>query len=283
MQQLRTGTPIQNRLLDLFSLFKFLRCSPFDDLRVFNSQVTQKWKAKSDPESVAKLKTLVNCLSLRRPKTTIELLPRRDDIIRLNFNEQEAEDYKAVKQKTLYNLERAESSGRGTGGSTFLNALKWVNELRLLCNHGMRNPIEIDKLVQTAPAWNSIEAQARFDQLDEVGLAKCSNTACCQDLSSALFNEASADHDDEPWINESLEIWCSLCFTYKPKRDSNVYQICNHVPRRTPTLAMAGYRDGLPPPLELVTPNNRNRLPTKVKTLIQDLMDTPDDIKGSVI
>lgn len=244
--------------------------------------MTQNWKASSDPQCVAKLKTLVNCLSLRRPKTTIELLPRRDDIIRLDFNEQEAEDYKAVKQKTLYNLDRAESSGRGTGGSTFLNALKWVNDLRLLCNHGMRNPIEIDKLVQTAPAWNSIEAQARFDQLDEVGLAKCSNTACCQDLSSALFNEAGADHDDEPWINESLEIWCSLCFTYKPRRDPNVYKICNHVPRRTQTSAGAEYRGDLPPPLGLVTLNNRDRLPTKVQALIQDLLNTPDDIKRSV-
>lgn len=284
----RIGTPIQNRLMDLFSLFKFLRCFPFDDLRVFNAQVTQNWKARSDPESVAKLKTLVNCLSLRRPKTTIELLSRKDDIIRLDFSKQEAEDYKEVKEKTLYNLDRAESSGRGTGGSTFLNALKWVNELRLICNHGMRNPIEIEQLVQTAPAWNPVEAQARFDQLDGVGLARCSEAACCQDLSSALFNEAGADHDDEPWISESLEIWCSLCFKNRPRRDPNVYKICNHVPRRAQRIAGSDHKGqdwpqaDLPAPLGRVALNIRDRLPSKVKALIQDLVDTPDGIKRSV-
>ena len=277
--------------MDLFSLFKFLRCSPFDDLRVFNTQVTQNWKARSAPESapesVAKLKTLVSCLSLRRPKTTIDLLPRVDDIVKLDFSEQERQDYKAVKEKTLYNLDRAESNGHGTRGSTFLNALKWVNELRLICNHGKRNPIEIERSIQTPTAWNALEAQACFDHLDEVGLAKCSDTACCQDLSSALPNEADADHDDEPWISESLEIWCSLCFESKSKRDANVFRICNHVPRRPQKLARPNDECQRWPQAQLpassgrVTLHEHDLLPTKVKALMQELSGTPDDIKRS--
>lgn len=31
-----TGTPIQNKELDVYALFKFLKCSPFDDLAVCN-------------------------------------------------------------------------------------------------------------------------------------------------------------------------------------------------------------------------------------------------------
>ncbi|KAL9138566.1 MAG: hypothetical protein Q9175_000194 [Cornicularia normoerica] len=151
------GTPIQNRLTDLFSLFKFLRCSPFDDQKVFNTQVTQNWKTRSDPDSVAKLKTLVNCLSLRRPKTTIELPPRRDDIIYLDFSTKEWEDYQRVKNKTLYNLDNA---GGENGGTRFYNALKWVNELRLMCNHGTMNPKEAQKIDETPPAWSVQEAQA---------------------------------------------------------------------------------------------------------------------------
>lgn len=197
-----TGTPIQNRLMDLFSLFKFLRCSPFNDLKVFNSQVTQKWKARSDPESVAKLKILVNCLSLRRPKTTIELPPRSDDKTELYFNQQEMEDYERVRKRTLFSINSLESGNRENGGATFLNALKWVNELRLTCNHGIRNSQETQQAEQLAPTWSMHEAQARFDQLDEVGLAKCSNATCCQDLSSALSSEIVAEHDDEPWISE---------------------------------------------------------------------------------
>lgn len=274
-----TGTPIQNRLTDLFSLFKFLQCSPFDDRTVFNTQVTHNWKARSDPDSVAKLKMLVNCLSLRRPKATIELPPRRDNLVALDFNQQEWEDYQRVKAKTLYSLETAGQESRGT---TFLNALKWVNELRLICNHGMATPKETNNLVQRPPAWGMQEAQARFNQLDVVGLAKCSNANCCQDLSSALSSETGADHEDEPWISESLELWCSLCFTGQGKTKTKVFKICNHLPRRSQKQD-ARDEEGKKGPSCLVTPKKDDRLPTKVRRLLQDLLETPEDTKRSVI
>ncbi|ROL52325.1 Transcription termination factor 2 [Anabarilius grahami] len=35
-----TGTPIQNNLLDMYSLLKFLRCSPFDEYKLWKAQVS---------------------------------------------------------------------------------------------------------------------------------------------------------------------------------------------------------------------------------------------------
>ena len=281
-----TGTPIQNRLTDLFSLFKFLRCSPFDDQRVFSAQVAQNWKTRSDPDSVAKLKTLVNCLALRRPKTTVELLPRRDEIVDLEFNTEEWEDYQRVKSRAVYSLDHV----GGEGGCTrFLNALKWVNELRLMCIHGMRNHKEIEKIENNPPEWSIQEAQAWFDQLDEVGLAKCSNAACCQDLSSALSSETGAEHEDEPWIGESLELWCSLCFKNQGTTDNKIFKICNHLPRRSQkqdavddegktTLEIDSSG-----PSSLLTPKKDKRLPTKVRRLLQDLVEAPEDTKRFVV
>ena len=282
-----TGTPIQNRLMDLFSLFKFLRCSPFDDLKVFNTQVTHKWKAKSDPESVAKLKILINCLSLRRPKTTIELLPGSDNIVYLDLNEQESEDYKRAKANTLYNIGNIEAGSREAGGGKFLNALKWVNELRLICNHGTRNPKETQKVEGPPPAWSAQEAQARFDQLEQVGLAKCSNSSCCQDLSSTFSGEGGAEHDDEPWIGQSLELWCCFCIESQTRRANKVHKICNHLPRRSQKLLTPDTTSN--PSLETyplaltskATSENELRLPTKVKRLVQDLLETPEDLKRS--
>ena len=67
-----TGTPIQNRLTDLASLFIFLRVHPFDDLETFKNHVVKGWKSRSDPEAVAKLKLLISSITLRRSKQPID-------------------------------------------------------------------------------------------------------------------------------------------------------------------------------------------------------------------
>ena len=229
---------------------------------------------------------LVNCLSIRRPKTTIELLPRRDDIIYLDFSPEEWEDYQRAKSKTLYNLDNVDG---GDGATKFLNALKWVNALRLMCNHGTGNPKETQKIEETLPTWSIQEAQARFDQLDGVGLAKCSNAACAQDLSSALSSETGAEHEDEPYIGESLELWCSLCFKGQGDRATKVFKICNHLPRRSQEQHTRDKNDKTfletdsSGPPRLIARKKDDRLPTKVKTLLRDLLQTPDDTKRFVV
>uniref|UniRef100_A0A8C9Y7P5 Transcription termination factor 2 n=1 Tax=Sander lucioperca TaxID=283035 RepID=A0A8C9Y7P5_SANLU len=58
-----TGTPIQNNLLDMYSLLKFLRCSPFDEYKL--------WKAQVDNGSNRgreRLNILTRTLLLRRTK-----------------------------------------------------------------------------------------------------------------------------------------------------------------------------------------------------------------------
>ena len=57
-----TGTPIQNKELDLFSLVRFLRCTPFDEWTVW-----KQWVDKS-PMGQQRMNTLVKSLLLRRTK-----------------------------------------------------------------------------------------------------------------------------------------------------------------------------------------------------------------------
>ncbi|XP_022098307.1 transcription termination factor 2-like [Acanthaster planci] len=58
-----TGTPIQNNLVDMYSLLRFLRCSPFDEYKVWKRQVDNNSKSGSN-----RLNVLVKSLLLRRTK-----------------------------------------------------------------------------------------------------------------------------------------------------------------------------------------------------------------------
>lgn len=59
-----TGTPIQNKLLDMFSLIRFLRFSPFDEYKVWKKQVES-----NEALGKARLNTIIKSLMLRRTKT----------------------------------------------------------------------------------------------------------------------------------------------------------------------------------------------------------------------
>ncbi|NXX86265.1 TTF2 factor, partial [Urocolius indicus] len=58
-----TGTPIQNNLLDMYSLLRFLRCSPFDEYKVWKYQVDNNTKKGGE-----RLSLLTRSLLLRRTK-----------------------------------------------------------------------------------------------------------------------------------------------------------------------------------------------------------------------
>uniref|UniRef100_I3MGE3 Transcription termination factor 2 n=1 Tax=Ictidomys tridecemlineatus TaxID=43179 RepID=I3MGE3_ICTTR len=62
-----TGTPIQNNLLDMYSLLKFLRCSPFDEFTLWKSQVDNGSKKGGE-----RLSILTKSLLLRRTKDQLD-------------------------------------------------------------------------------------------------------------------------------------------------------------------------------------------------------------------
>ncbi|NXR39984.1 TTF2 factor, partial [Zosterops hypoxanthus] len=58
-----TGTPIQNNLLDMYSLLRFLRCSPFDEYKVWKYQVDNNTRKGQE-----RLSLLTRSLLLQRTK-----------------------------------------------------------------------------------------------------------------------------------------------------------------------------------------------------------------------
>ncbi|MCJ1358757.1 MAG: hypothetical protein MMC33_008757 [Icmadophila ericetorum] len=272
-----TGTPIQNRLKDLFSLFKFLQCAPFDDIKTFNTHVTQNWKARSDQVSVAKLKTLVNYLSLRRPKTTIKLPRRTDETTIIDFSPKEWQYYDWVRSSTRRALES------NSQGYDFGSALAWVTELRLICNHGLESKHATEAMraqpLSRPTAWTPKEAQLHFDRLDNSGLAVCSNPECGEDQSSTLSTEDNMKNVDEPWLSDAFELLCSVCYDSGTRGHGQFYKVCNHLPRCTVT---PGCLTPSKRPLDtgstailygVEVPSQE--VPSKIQRLLQDLAQTP--------
>lgn len=66
----------------------------------------------------------------------ISLPTHVDQIHRLGFSPAEREMYDAAKARTADMLDDAISSG-STRRGLYLNALQWLNALRLICNHGV--------------------------------------------------------------------------------------------------------------------------------------------------
>ncbi|NWX87225.1 TTF2 factor, partial [Nothoprocta pentlandii] len=62
-----TGTPIQNNLLDMYSLLRFLRCSPFDEYKVWKFQVDNNTRKGGE-----RLSLLTRSLLLRRTKDQLD-------------------------------------------------------------------------------------------------------------------------------------------------------------------------------------------------------------------
>ncbi|XP_075967707.1 transcription termination factor 2 [Anarhichas minor] len=123
-----TGTPIQNNLLDMYSLLKFLRCSPFNEFKV--------WKAQVDNGSNRgreRLNILTKTLLLRRTKNQLDskgkplvsLPDRTCEVHRLKLSQDEQAVYDVVfaqSRSTLQNyLKRHEGSDVTKGNASSSN------------------------------------------------------------------------------------------------------------------------------------------------------------------
>ncbi|XP_074974728.1 transcription termination factor 2 isoform X4 [Caretta caretta] len=94
-----TGTPIQNNLLDMYSLLRFLRCSPFDEFKLWKNQVDNNTKKGGE-----RLSILTRSLLLRRTKDQLDstgkplvsLPERRTQLHRLKLSEDEQSVYNVL-------------------------------------------------------------------------------------------------------------------------------------------------------------------------------------------
>uniref|UniRef100_A0A8C3TQ89 Transcription termination factor 2 n=1 Tax=Catharus ustulatus TaxID=91951 RepID=A0A8C3TQ89_CATUS len=128
-----TGTPIQNNLLDMYSLLRFLRCSPFDEYKVWKYQVDNNTRKGGE-----RLSLLTRSLLLQRTKEQLDSagkplvsLPQRSTHVhQLKLTAEEQSVYNVLfarSRSTLQSyLKRQEQKNEGReydGGNPFEKGL----------------------------------------------------------------------------------------------------------------------------------------------------------------
>lgn len=163
-----TGTPVQNGLKDLQALVRFLHISPYQIPRNFQSYILTPFR-NADPCGLARIRKLVNTITLRRGKDKIDLPPRNDKMVYLDFSTEEKELYDKIFQQSRTQVEITYRAAvqkkklKSLGGSNYANFLQAIMKLRLVCAHGK------DLLCETDMAGLSSNHAIDVDELEEKG------------------------------------------------------------------------------------------------------------------
>jgi DNA repair protein RAD5 len=133
-----TGTPIINKLDDLYSIIKFLKVHPWSQYSFWNSFVTVPFENKN-PEALDVVQTILEPLIIRRTKdmkdaneNPIVTLPKKHtEIMYLEFSKEEQmlyQEFNLYSKKKLQELKRA-------GKADYIHIFTLLLRMRQICNH----------------------------------------------------------------------------------------------------------------------------------------------------
>lgn len=191
---------MQNGLGDLESLFKFIRLSPFDRGRDFQTFVTGPLK-NGESSGVKNLSTLLRSICLRRSTDVLETLPRVSEMIRtLELSPQERTQYTCIIHGSIDEIDALTCAGNSRKACQSI--LKVILRLRRLCNHGTSG---------VSPREPSCELAALESQFGLQPSTVCSQCNHAIEPSSGITNQEGS--------TTCCHIWCQNCFALEKGRN----------------------------------------------------------------
>ncbi|NWK77741.1 DEAD/DEAH box helicase [Aquitalea sp. LB_tupeE] len=126
-----SGTPVENHLGELWSLFRFITPGLLGNEERFQQRFAQPI-AEGDEQARTTLKAMIQPYLLRRTKAEVltELPPRTDITRRIALSEQEVHVYEAMRQQALQTLAEVDSQDKKT-----MQVLAELTRLRRFCCH----------------------------------------------------------------------------------------------------------------------------------------------------
>ena len=160
-----TGTPIQNSLGDLHSLFRFLRIEPWDRGAWFRKLIQEPYESRANKGALTILRNILAPVLLRRTKDTTDhqnrpilvLPPLKNEVVRLHFSPDEQEHYTRLEKNSRE--EFIDLARRGLVGHNYTHVLSLLLRLRQACNHvGLGQAVQSDdashtKFASTKISW----------------------------------------------------------------------------------------------------------------------------------
>ncbi|KAK2737084.1 hypothetical protein FQN55_001296 [Onygenales sp. PD_40] len=138
-----SGTPMMNNVSELYSLIRFLRIGPYNNIERFNSAFARPLKSFDDNlqcQAMQQLQVLLKAILLRRTKTSkidgkriLQLPPRTTEKVHVLFSEDEQALYNALETKTQLQFNKYLRAG--TVGRNYSNVLVLLLRLRQACCH----------------------------------------------------------------------------------------------------------------------------------------------------
>ncbi|KZT30927.1 hypothetical protein NEOLEDRAFT_1153350 [Neolentinus lepideus HHB14362 ss-1] len=190
-----TGTPIVNRLEDLFSLLRFLDFTPWSDYSFFRSFITLPFLGR-DPKAIEVVQVIMESILLRREKNMldtdnkpiVDLPPKEVTIAKLEFTLTERKIYDSIYTSAKRNFE--DLNARGLLGKNYTHILAMLMRLRRAVLH--------PSLIQSADKDESIEVD------DQVHITSMIKEFVGE--GSGVFAEAVLGN-----LDKSDQVECPLC------------------------------------------------------------------------
>ncbi|MCF8109411.1 MAG: DEAD/DEAH box helicase [Desulfohalobiaceae bacterium] len=128
-----TGTPLENNLQELWTLFRFLNPGLLGSRKRFQERFAVPIQKHQDQEQKKILKRMIQPFLLRRLKSEVmEELPARTEVtLQVKMSREEAAQYEALRRQAVENLENADLQP----GQKHLRILTELTRLRLMCCH----------------------------------------------------------------------------------------------------------------------------------------------------
>lgn len=137
-----TGTPVQNRLDDLFTLTEFLRFHPVE-----NRSNARRWildpLGMKEEHALDQFRLLMGAVALRRSRLSENIHGRSEKEVSVTLSRAEREHYASIRTRARRTITR---SGKNSSSHTLIS---YILQMRQVCSHGLSGQISRPGILAT--------------------------------------------------------------------------------------------------------------------------------------